>query len=381
MKFFPNKKLTVIYSLFLFSVVFVFIISSTKCRIAYHFNYSALQFLSGDTSKALQQVSSQDCSKESLASAYYYHNFLLSQNSVCLSRAFYAKPSSFFYLMSYTDQFMNEREWIKARPFFYSIRWARYLTRKGMELANKTEEDSAYRGLFYLLFAKKISPNTRISHDLGSVLAFRHQAYHKGEALLLEALKKDNRNAQVYRSFGRLYQKKNQTALAISYYECARRLDPGNNSNYIDIARIYRDEKSYEQAINWYNSAQKLDPFQETAYYEKARIYTLLDEKAKAFAEYRQIVFLLPEKQNPRYQWGVFLYQQREWETALTQLTMSIALKPDHLWSYYYRALVLVELNHQQKALNDLEKALEINPEQSSVINLYNRIKKSLDSE
>ena len=97
--------------------------------------------------------------------------------------------------------------------------------------------------------------------------------------------------------------------------------------------------------------------------------------------QFGQIVFLLPEKQNPRYQWGVFLYQQREWETALTQLTMSIALKPDHLWSYYYRALVLVELNHQQKALNDLEKALEINPEQSSVINLYNRIKKSLDSE
>jgi tetratricopeptide (TPR) repeat protein len=380
MKYLAGKKLLLNFLLLLSGALLLFFLYLPKLKVAYHFNHSALHFLTGNLNKASTRISLSDCSRSLLPSAYHYHQYLLSNDSSCLARAFHNKPSSFFYLMAYTDQFMNEREWIKARPFFYSIRWAKYLTRKGMELANKTDDESAYRGLFYLLFAKKISPDTRISHDLGSVLAFRHHDYDKGEHLLLEALQKDVRNPQIYRTLGRLYLKKKQTAWAVSCYESARRLDPGQYSNYIDIARIYREEENYFQALFWYQSAQRLDPLQETAYYEKARIYILLDENSKAMAEYREIVFLLPDKQNPRYQWGVFLFQQKEWDASLTQLTMAIALKPDHLWSYYYRALVLLEQKHTQKALNDLEKALEINPEQSSVINLLNRIKKTLNS-
>jgi tetratricopeptide (TPR) repeat protein len=351
-----------------------------KLEIAYHYNQSSLHFLSGNINKASEYILNRESINHFFPAVYYYHHFLLSSDSTNLAQAFHKNPSSFFYLMAYTDQFMNEREWIKARPYFYSIRWAQYLTRKGMELANKSEEDSAYRGLFYLLFAKKISQDTRISHDLGSVLAFRHQAYEKGELLLMEALSKDVRNPQIYRTLGRLYVKRNQKALALSCYESARRLDPNLYSNYIDLARIYRDAKSYSQALSWYQSAQKLDPLQETAYYEKARIYTSQNQSSKAMAEYREIVFLLPDKHNPRYQWGVYLFQQKEWEPALTQLTISIALKPDHLWSYYYRALVLLEQNQTQKALNDITKALELNPQQSSVVNLFNRIKKSLNT-
>lgn len=358
----------------------LFFLNLPELKVAYHFNYSTLQFLSGNLKKASKQISSQDCSRGLLPAAYHYHKYLLSKDSTCLARAFHSKPSSFFYLMAYTDQFMNEREWIKARPYFYSIRWAKYLTFKGMELANMADNDSAYRGLFYLLFAKKISPDTRISHDLGSVFAFRHHDYDKGEFLLLDALQKDIRNPQIYQTLARLYTKINKKTLAISCYESARRLDPNKYANYIDIARIYREENSFPQALAWYQSAQNLDPLQETAYYEKARIYILLDQNSKAMAEYREIVFLLPDKHNPRYQWGVFLFQQEEWEASLTQLTMAIALKPDHQWSYYYRALVLLEQKLTQKAVNDLEKALEINPEQSSVINLLNRLKKSLNS-
>lgn len=349
-------------------------------KTAYHYNQSSLMHLSGNTKRASEIIEVHKASNRPSPAVYDYHYFLLSNDDTFLAQAFHKETSSFYYLMAYTDQFMNNREWIKARPYFYSIRWAQYLTRKGMELANKTDDHLAFRGLFYLLFAKKISSDTRISHDLASVLAFRHHAYEKSELLLWEALSKDVRSPQIYRSLGRLYAKRNQKALALSCYETARRLDPNLYSNYIDLARIYRDFKSYSQALSWYQSAQKIDPLQETAYYEKARIYSLLEQNTKAMAEYREIVFLLPDKHNPRYQWGVYLFQQKEWEPALTQLTMSITLKPDHLWSYYYRALVWLEQKQEQKALNDLSKALEINPEQPSVINLLARVKKSLNS-
>lgn len=346
---------------------------------SFSFNHSTLSFLKDDTEKALEIIQPSLHYQERWKASWSYHLFLVSEDAYYLSRAFEKNPSSFYYLLLFTDALLNDREWNKARPYFYSVRWARYLTGKGISLAYRSEEDQAFRGLFYLIIARKISADSRISHDLGSVLAFKHNAMDHAEKLLQEALLQEIRNPLMYRTLGRYYLRKKDNMLAMSYYESARRLDPGHYGTYIDIGRIFSSEKEYSSALQWFDFAQELDPLNETAYYEKARIFTILEDIPLAHTEYRKLILLLSDSWQPRYRWGLFLFQQKEWDLALTQFTMSLTFNPDHVWSYYYRARTYQELKRYPEALIDLTKALSINPEQASVIQLYERIEKILN--
>ncbi len=344
---------------------------------AYWFNRSALAFINNNIDGAVAFAKRGEQVQIKTQAVQDYHSYKLNQDYSKLQDAFHKHPTSFHYLMQYTEQSIAGREWYKVKPYFYSLRWARYLSAQGRSIAQESDDAIAYRGLFYMLFAKKISEDPRISHDLGSVLAFRHQSMEKAEVLLMDALLKENRNPLYYRTLGRLHAQRNPF-LAISFYECARRMDPGFYTTYINIGRIYFNEKKYTQAHDWFDRAKKIDPKRENAYFEKARIFIANEEIEKAHMEYRSIVKLIPGAWRPRYQWGVFLFRQKEFEQAVTQLTLTLTFNPDYFWAYFYRSSAYFQLQDYSNAMLDVEKALSINPDNVSADRLYQRIKNEI---
>jgi len=69
-----------------------------------------------------------------------------------------------------------------------------------------------------------------------------------------------------------------------------------------------------------------------------------------------------------RYNYGVFLYSAKDYDKAITQLTMSIILKDDYIWSYYYRSLTYEAISKFDLALADMEKVVSLNPENESFL-------------
>ncbi len=344
------------------------------------FNFSSLNYLKGNTKKAAAMIHPWKENPVKLKAIHHYHLYMVEDENKWISKAYHQHISNFSYLILYASQINDNDHQKYFESFNSSKRWVHFLAQKSLELANQRDDEKAQTGLRLLMLAQQISSAERVSHDLGSVLAFRHQAYSKAEYLFLVSLKNNWLNAQVYRSYGRLLQRKKNLPLSLSFYELSRRIDPKNYQTYIDMSKILSEKKDWRQALLFLDRAQLINPKQESIYYDKARIWNTMGEVSEAYSQYRQAVSNHPLSPLARYQWGVYAFSQKDFEAALVHLTLAVAFKPEDANSYYYRAQSYYFLEMYSLALKEISVALELKPDQASFKRLQEQILKTAKS-
>jgi tetratricopeptide (TPR) repeat protein len=110
-----------------------------------------------------------------------------------------------------------------------------------------------------------------------------------------------------------------------------------------------------------------------------AGVYEKQEKHLLAESEFLEAIELNPKDHSPRFEWGVYLYQKKDFSRALTQFTIATTLKPDYVWGYYYRSLCYQEINNFQKAKEDIEECLLLEPNNQSFINRLIEINKRLE--
>lgn len=312
------------------------------------------------------------------SSGAYYNSYILLNQLDLLKKAYELSPYNFFYLSKLASDAISEGKWFDSQKYFYGIKLARYLTKEGAGFVYDGNDVVSKKGLFYFSFARKISKDPKVSYELGRALSWKCNSFDKGEMLINDALKNDPKNPAFYREIGNIEKRKKNYSKALSNFIIAMKIDPNNYWNLIDISVILRDRGYLEEALSYLDKVKEIDPKVESAYYISAGIYKMLDKLSNSYNEYQKIIELMPLTYSPRYNFGVFLYSIGEYDKAITQLTMSVILKDDFLWGYYYRSLAFEATSKFNEALADMKKVVSLNPENESFLRRVEKLESKI---
>jgi len=331
-------------------------------------NISVLNVLKGNLESSYQQ--STDAKKNGyINSGQYYHQYMLDHQSSDLEKAFFLNPTNVGYIFLFADETIVKGDWVSSNQFFYSVPFARYLARRGMKLAYDGDPYLAKKGLYYLSFSRKILHDSQMSNFLGSVLCFKYGSYQKGEHLLMQAVQNNPRTPSYYASLSSVAANKGNINLRRSYQEIVRRLDKSNVWTLIDIGYSLLQENKIIESLAYFQKAKSIDHKIPYIYYSLANAYQKLDKQNLAEKEYIDALQINPIDAGPRYEWGMYLFNHKDFSRAVTQFTIALTLQADHVWSYYYRGLSYKEEGKIEKAKSDIEKCLRFEPENQTFKN------------
>ncbi|HLV45811.1 MAG TPA: hypothetical protein VKY32_02105 [Flavobacterium sp.] len=176
-----------------------------------------------------------------------------------------------------------------------------------------------------------------INANLGLIL-FNKQNYSEAEAFLKEAFDKDNANLNVGLAVLELYQKTNRNMMYLTYAKKLMKAFPDNALLQYNIGVYYYNRQDFERAKRYFQNAIDNQFSSEKAYLMMANI---------ALTEDAEITQKLNEQINKKY-------------------------------SEEYKKLYQQKTNIYETALNYLQHAAELNPENSDIQNLITDIQQFL---
>ena len=78
------------------------------------------------------------------------------------------------------------------------------------------------------------------------------------------------------------------------------------------------------------------------------------------------------------YSLGNAYYNQKKWESALTDYNKAIEINPNYADAYFSRGMIWIELGDKQKAINDLQTAAKISQQQGNTV-AYKKIMDAIE--
>ncbi len=186
---------------------------------------------------------------------------------------------------------------------------------------------------------------------------------------------KQKLRAYDYQLRGKFYKKRGNYEKAVEDYTNAINVDVTNYIVYGERGDLYKEFEDYQNALADYESAIKLEPDWRFYYFKRAEIYAELQEYDKAIAEYTRLINLNPNDAQ-RYYWRAYFYygltrynltkyknqSQNYYPQAIADFDRAIELDSADMYYYLGRGNTFEAMLDYDKAIEDYEKALMINP-------------------
>lgn len=134
---------------------------------------------------------------------------------------------------------------------------------------------------------------------------------------------------------------------------------------YVLRAQMYEGQHQNELAIDDYNQAATYDPDSDS-FYQIGLLYELENNLDLALTNYLQAIEYNSKHISSYFQCASIYFLREDFENALIYTNQAMHLELDAT-SYYNRGVAYARLNRYDLALKDYEKALEYDPEYSSV--------------
>ena len=159
-----------------------------------------------------------------------------------------------------------------------------------------------------------------------------------------------------------LYFVTNQTRETKNLLEKCLSLNNSHVEANLKLAELYLYVQDHEQSITYLDNALKTDMHNARAYFMKGINFSEMNDTAKAISSFQTAIEQKPEYYEAFMQLGI-IYSEKKNKMALQYFNSALGLKPSSIEAYYGRALCLQENNEVDKAIQDYNTILKINPQ------------------
>ncbi|MFN3477928.1 MAG: tetratricopeptide repeat protein, partial [bacterium] len=169
-------------------------------------------------------------------------------------------------------------------------------------------------------------------------------------------------NIELLTTMGKILLYVNSFESSINYFRKVIELKPDNMDAYVYLGIAYENIENYDQAIFYLKKAIVINPYLAEAYWILARIYQKIGNYGMALKNYEKAVEISPS--NTRYLnslANIYLTLEKNVQ-AIKTLQLAIDNNPNSKWSYYYLGQCLEKEYNFEIAMEQYEKALNIDP-------------------
>jgi len=126
---------------------------------------------------------------------------------------------------------------------------------------------------------------------------------------------------------------------------------------------IYMTRGDLKNALLFLNKAISLDPEKGRAYYNRAMVFDMMNMKEESIKDYNSALEFSPEMTlEVLSNRSVLLLETGRFADAINDLDRLIALNRNEYMYFYNRAFARLKLNNIDGAIEDYQKALQLNP-------------------
>ncbi len=227
-------------------------------------------------------------------------------------------------------------------------------------------EENADEALDFLLeeAAKTILKNTD-PYRL-AVYHYQKKEYHKALQLIVYLLEKKKDTEWAYLAWGNLCNKQGKREEAIEKWKKARAINPNFRNPLSGLAWAYISKREYGEATMYFEQMIEIDAKSYSGWNGLAQCYKYLEDEEKALAAYDKTIEVMPDKI-----WGYankaeYLWQYLKDTAGATFLYQKGAeITPDGIEKYISLAGAYMAMGENDKMMEYVDKALEIDPNNS----------------
>ncbi|SEA44471.1 putative PEP-CTERM system TPR-repeat lipoprotein [Desulfuromusa kysingii] len=181
------------------------------------------------------------------------------------------------------------------------------------------------------------------------------------EQFFKKALQLDSTAIDPRLNLAKVYLQKKDFVIAKQYLQEAISIDNKLIEAYYLLASIETRQGNREAALTAYSNIIQVDAKQLQAIYMSGILQMDLGDMAAAQASIDKLLSSFPDRSDGSRLNGFLLYRQEKYEEAKIALEDSLK-KQQHLLSYFFLGLSYYGLENYEIALNQFQKALDLNP-------------------
>ena len=191
----------------------------------------------------------------------------------------------------------------------------------------------------------------------------------------------ENEEARLAYNFGTLCLRENRLEEAERYLKRAIDLDPLFVDAMDHLGMVYRRQNRLAEAEEIYLRSIGINKENKVPYLNLAIVYRMQNRFGEAFELYRTLVQLDQNDPEGYYGMGTLFFIVRDYENAMVFFDMAIQLyisqnSPYVYDAYYYKGMILYYQNKYEEALMYLQEARKGNPNNATIENTINEIRK-----
>jgi protein O-GlcNAc transferase len=206
------------------------------------------------------------------------------------------------------------------------------------------------------------------TQKLSAAVALHKQGnLDQAEALYLDLLKTDPRNADALQYLGMLNAQKGQTDAAIAYLQQALAISPQHFAALSNLGKALVDLQRFEPALEQFDRALQVRPDAAQLWHNRGNALLGLQRPADACQSYRRAIEINPEFVEAHCNLGSALIAIGQIDAAMASLCLALEIEPNFAEAHYYLGNVLKDLGQLDEAVASYRRALEIKPDFAEV--------------
>lgn len=226
----------------------------------------------------------------------------------------------------------------------------------------------------FLIIVPEISSQTYDEYIEYSINFLEHNDLSAAEEMLNEAMKKEpanSKNSFLLFTLGNIQQQSGKPEEALLSYTAALGRDPDNITYLSYRASLFTELNRPEDAIIDFSLLLETDPGNEFALFKRGMLYLQVQQHDFAEKDFQRLLDLNPNTLDGRIGFASLYKLRKEYDEAEKVYYFLIEKVPGNANLFLGRAEVYLLQGKAGKAMNDINKALSIDPGLTDIPYLY----------
>lgn len=237
---------------------------------------------------------------------------------------------------------------------------------EGMVLQDQGQEEAAtvlWEELLKLEQGDSLVQDILVSaYESLGLATFKEGEFVKSRGFFQRILELKPDNTTAHMSLGVIAQSEGKFDEAIDRFVTTTKLAPQNGLAFYDMGYAYISKREYIQALPPLTTAIELMPEYAFAYANRGFSYLSLGRYDEAIADYNQAIRYSRGYGRAYLDRGKAYQGKNNYAAALKDFTQAIKLEPKAAETYAYRGRLYLERQEYQKAIKDFTRAIEMEP-------------------